>query len=143
MKISLRTKLTTFYLNTGCKRRTVLPDKYKHNTAGNNWILNIKTTSYNNVIKNLMLDRPCALNPLEHSGYCVSHIHNNVTYLLKARTVEHANGSEKKHSFLDNGLEINMSPKQRINTQQQRYCWKRCFLRWSVPRSYKQDEMKT
>jgi hypothetical protein len=33
----------------------------------------------------------------------------------------------KQYSFLGNGS-INTFPRQRIRMQQQRYCWKRCFL---------------
>jgi hypothetical protein len=63
-----------------------------------------------------------------------------VTYLLKARTVE-----PEKQPLLVNGSEIIFLSRQRlgkhirIGLQQYRYCWKRCFLRWSVPRRYKEE----
>jgi hypothetical protein len=56
---------------------------------------------------------------------------NIVPYLLKAGTVEPekppllANGS--KHPFLGNGS-VNKFLRQGIHIQQQRYCWKLCFI---------------
>jgi hypothetical protein len=32
-----------------------------------------------------MLNGPCVLNPLKHSGYCVPHIHNIVAYFAQSK----------------------------------------------------------